>query len=58
MIDKIVEGKMERFYSEVCLLEQTYVKDADLTIKEVLDAMIGKDRRKHSHPSVRPISTG
>jgi elongation factor Ts len=42
VIDKIVEGKIERFYSEVCLLEQTYVKDADLTIKELLDAIIAK----------------
>jgi elongation factor Ts len=42
VIDKIVEGKTERFYSEVCLLEQTYVRDSDLTIKELLDAMIAK----------------
>lgn len=42
VIDKIVEGKMERFYSEVCLLEQTYVKDSDLAVREVLDAMIAK----------------
>ncbi|OGP96524.1 MAG: elongation factor Ts [Deltaproteobacteria bacterium RBG_16_47_11] len=42
VIDKIVEGKLERFYSEACLLEQTYIRDSDLTIKEVLDAMIGK----------------
>ena len=42
VIDKIVEGKMERFYSEVCLLEQTYIKDSDLTVKEILDAMIAK----------------
>lgn len=42
VLDKIVEGKMERFYSEACLLEQTYIKDSDLTIKEVLDALIGK----------------
>jgi len=42
VIDKIVEGKMERFYSEVCLLEQTFIKDSDLTVKEVLDAMIAK----------------
>ena len=42
VIDKIVEGKLERFYSEVCLLEQTYVKDSDLTVKDVLDALIGK----------------
>jgi len=42
VIDKIVEGKIERFYSEVCLLEQTYIKDSDLTIKELLEAMIAK----------------
>lgn len=42
VINKIVEGKMERFYSEVCLLEQTYIKDSDLTVKEVLDALIAK----------------
>jgi len=42
VIDKIVEGKIERFFSEACLLEQTYVKDTDQTIKNVLDALIGK----------------
>ena len=42
VIDKIVEGKMERFYSEVCLLEQTYIKDSDLAVKEVLDGMVAK----------------
>jgi elongation factor Ts len=42
VIDKIVEGKLERFFSEVCLLEQTYIKDSDLTIKELLEAMIAK----------------
>jgi elongation factor Ts len=42
IIDKIIEGKMERFYSEVCLLEQTYIKDSDLTVKELLEALIAK----------------
>jgi elongation factor Ts len=42
VIDKIVEGKMERYYSEACLLEQTYVRDSDLTIKEFADAMVAK----------------
>jgi elongation factor Ts len=42
VIDKIVEGKLERFFSEVCLLEQTFIKDSDLTIKELLEAMIAK----------------
>ncbi len=42
VIDKIVEGKLERFYSEACLLEQTYIRDSDRTVKEVLDGIIGK----------------
>jgi elongation factor Ts len=42
VLNRIIEGKMERFYSEVCLLEQTYIKDSDLTVKEVLDTMIAK----------------
>jgi elongation factor Ts len=42
VIDKIVSGKLERFFAEVCLLEQTYIKDPDLTVKEVLDALIAK----------------
>ena len=40
VIEKIVDGKVERFFSEVCLLEQTYIKDTDVTVKEVLDSMI------------------
>jgi len=42
IIDKIVEGKMKKFYSEVCLLEQSYVRDPELTVKELLDSKIGK----------------
>ncbi|MCX8117222.1 MAG: translation elongation factor Ts [Desulfobacterota bacterium] len=42
VIDKIVEGKLERFFSEVCLLEQTYIRDSDRTVKDILDEMIGK----------------
>ena len=34
VVDKIVEGKMERFYSDVCLLEQSFIKDPD---KKVAD---------------------
>ena len=32
MIDKIVEGKLGRFYSEVCLLEQPFIKDDKMTV--------------------------
>ena len=36
ILDKIVTGKMNRYYSESCLLEQKYVKDGDLTIEKYL----------------------
>ena len=39
VIDKIVEGKMGKFYSESCLLEQKYVKDGNLTVKQYLDGV-------------------
>lgn len=37
MIDKIVEGKMGKYYSEVCLAEQEYIKDDKKKIKDLLD---------------------
>ena len=42
VIDKIVEGKLDRFFSEACLLEQTFIRDSDLTVREVLEATIAK----------------
>jgi translation elongation factor Ts len=41
MIDKIVDGKMEKYYSEVVLLEQPYVKDSDKTVGEFVKETIG-----------------
>ncbi len=42
IIEKIVEGRLEKFYKEVCLLEQAYVKDPDVTIQDMLNDLIGK----------------
>jgi elongation factor Ts len=42
IIDKIVDGKVEKFYKEVCLLSQHYVKDPQKTIEEYLKETIGK----------------
>ena len=42
VMEKIVEGKLEKFYSEVCLLEQAFVKDPDITIQDLLNGLIGK----------------
>lgn len=38
ILDKIIEGKLGKFYSERCLLEQGFVKDPDTTIKDLLAA--------------------
>ncbi|MBH2006522.1 MAG: elongation factor Ts [Myxococcaceae bacterium] len=36
MVDRIVDGKIEKYYSEVCLLEQKFVKDPDTVISKLL----------------------
>jgi elongation factor Ts len=40
--DKIVGGKVEKFYEESCLLEQVFIKDPTTTIKDLLNAKIAK----------------
>ena len=42
IVEKIVEGQMEKFLSEICLLEQKYVKNPDLTIQDLLNELIAK----------------
>ena len=36
IVEKIVDGKIEKFYSEICLLEQEYVRDSDLRIDKLV----------------------
>jgi elongation factor Ts len=42
VIEKIVEGKMKKFYGEACLLEQAYVKNSDITVQDLLHEMMAK----------------
>ena len=42
VISKIVEGKLEKFYSTVCLLEQGFIKNPDQTVKELLATKIAE----------------
>ncbi len=42
VIEKIVEGKLNKFYSEACLLDQPFVKNPDITIQDYLNEMIAK----------------
>ncbi|MGB9612802.1 MAG: translation elongation factor Ts [Candidatus Margulisiibacteriota bacterium] len=41
-IEKIVEGRLEKFYSEVCLLDQPFIKDPKKTIKDLLGELAAK----------------
>ena len=41
-IEKIVQGKLEKFYQEQCLLEQNFIKDPNVTITEILTQKIAK----------------
>jgi elongation factor Ts len=42
VIEKIVDGKLEKYYGEVCLLEQIFVKDTDIKIRDLMNGLIGK----------------
>jgi len=42
VLEKIVEGKMKKFYADACLLEQPYVKDPDMTVQDLLNEMMAK----------------
>jgi elongation factor Ts len=42
VIEKIVEGKMTKFYEEVCLYEQPFIKEQTITVSQLIASVIGK----------------
>lgn len=42
IVDKMVEGRIQKYYKEVCLLEQAFVKDPDMTINDLLLSKVAK----------------
>ena len=42
VIEKIVDGKLDKFFAEQCLLEQPYVKDSDRTVGQLVSDAVGK----------------
>ena len=42
ILDKIAEGKLEKFYQEFCLMEQPFIKNPDITIKGLLEELVSK----------------
>src|SRR6202021_290659 len=42
VVEKIVEGKMGKFYEEVCLLEQPFIKEQSITMKDLIAQKVAK----------------
>lgn len=42
VLERIVEGKLKKFYSQVCLMEQPFVKDDSMTVRQRVEATVGK----------------
>lgn len=42
IVERIVDGKIEKFYGEVCLLEQPFIKDTGLAVQALLNGLISK----------------
>ncbi len=42
VVDRIVEGKIEKFYSESVLMEQAFIKNPDVTVQEMVTAVVAK----------------
>jgi elongation factor Ts len=48
MIDKIAEGKLNKFFKESCLMNQAYVRDPNITVQDYLNDVIAKTGEKIS----------
>lgn len=48
IIDKMVDGRIDKYYKEVCLLEQPFVKDPDMTIEQFINTYVAKIGEKIS----------
>ena len=44
VVDRIVEGKLEKFYEESCLYEQHFIKDDKITVKELIESVIASTK--------------
>lgn len=42
IVEKMVEGRLDKFYEEICLLDQKFVKDPDITVGQLLTNLIAK----------------
>ena len=58
VIDRIVEGRLAKFYEEVCLLEQPFVKEATLTVGQLIKTKIAKLGENITRFAVHPLQSG
>ena len=58
VVEKIVEGKMSKFYEEVCLYEQPFIKDQTMTVSQLIATVIGKLGENICGEAVRPLQGG
>lgn len=42
ILDRIIEGKLEKFYRDTCVLEQSFIKDEDLTVEDLIKSTTAK----------------
>jgi elongation factor Ts len=42
ILDRIVEGKLEKFYQDVCLMEQPFIKEEDLTVEDLIKNAVAR----------------
>jgi len=42
IVERIVQGKLEKFFEEVCLLEQPFVKEPDLSVNQLISSLVAK----------------
>jgi elongation factor Ts len=42
IVERIVQGKLEKFFQEICLLEQPFVKDPDMSVNQLVSAVVAK----------------
>ena len=57
IVDKIVDGRLAKFYQEVCLLEQPYIRDTDRTVRPA-DGTDCNHRGEYQYPALCPFCPG
>jgi len=42
IVDKMIEGRINKYFGQICLLEQTFIKDGDMTVNDLLQSTIAR----------------